>query len=230
MSLWFVKSSKIKVPKGINKREWLKQTGYYYNYVDAFQLVENSGYHPIQFTRNPGSRAVSAYLNKFVIYKNQPITAYTDLERFARVFISSFNKNRGTEAEIYNGLSFVDYLLHVKYCMKESNVINHHWDAQLPRDVDFRIKPQFVVHVESLEDDIRKVNQAFDLKDYIPRKHNATVIPGGFNRGDGDLSQVNSLDLIDRKIIPAQKSLLVGDALDLVHEIYEEDYKFFSYN
>ena len=211
------------------KRKWLVDNGYLYNYRQSLHLVNDLGYKSVQFTRDPYGRAVSAFLNKFYIYQNKPLVEMKQLEMFSREFVTSYNSHINSVKNVFLGFSFIEYLQFVEYLMTKRNVINHHWDTQLPRDVESRTRPTYIVKQESFNDDLGKVNTELCFESYVPQKKNKTDAPSGFINSIDDLANQNSLELIDQKIFVRKVNLLNNEAKILIEKIYAEDFSFFGY-
>ena len=104
-----------------------------------------------------------------------------DLEGFSQGFIREFNRARNLDVHSYGGLTFIDYLSTIRELMSTKTVINPHWDTQLPRNVNFRLIPDYIVKQESFTEDIMGVNQALSLPNVVPRKSNVSQSPPDFN-------------------------------------------------
>jgi hypothetical protein len=84
------------------KRNWLAESGYLYSYKQAMHLVNDLEYKSVQFTRDPYGRAVSAYLNKFYIYQNKPLTEFKQLESFSQELVSAYNKKNDLPETVFS--------------------------------------------------------------------------------------------------------------------------------
>lgn len=211
------------------KRKWLAENGFLYNYRQARHLVLDLDYRSVQFTRDPHGRAISAYLNKFYIYKNKPLRELNSLEDFSQKFINSYNSYKGMSTHTLHGLSFIDYLEFVEYLISKNKVINHHWDTQLPRDVSVRTKPSYFVKQENFGEDLTKVNSAFGFESFIPRNKNKTEYPANYVNSEDDLADRNSLELLKKGIFLRKNNLLNEHTKLLIRNIYAEDFEFFNY-
>jgi len=211
------------------KRRWLAHNGYLYNYIQAIHLVEDLGYKSVQFTRDPYTRSISAYLNKFCVYRNKPLTKFHELEPFAKNFIRSFNSIRNVEPTEFIGISFFEYLKHVKHLMNNHNAIDQHWDSQLPRYVPNRIKPDAIVRQENFESDLEYANGKLSLNGFIPDKKNVTSWPDDFQFVSSNEGNTNSLLIIQGKKRLKNENLLNKRTIQLINEIYNEDFNFFKY-
>lgn len=225
---WFLHIAQIQT-SARNKRWWLAENGYLYTYRQTRHLVEDLGYTSVQFTRDPYSRSVSAFVSKFCVYKGKPLTQIDDLEPFSKKFIQSYEAEQDDNAVLFRGLSFIAYLQHVQRLMEEHNVIDRHWDTQLPRDVAFRLKPDYIVRTEHFETDLQYVNSSLGFPDYIPEKRNATAWPEGFSVVEGDEAATNSLSILRNKKILQNDNLLNKTSMKLIRDIYQEDFLFFAY-
>ena len=197
-----------------SKRDWLKANKYEYSYRQARLLIENYRYRSVQFTRNPYTRAASAFINKFYYrvsaeHKNEAaLTRYELLEVQAQCFIRLLNESKKLELWHYNGISFVEFLNFVQQQLRLSKALDHHWDTQLPRSMKFKLHPNFLVRQENFANDLEKLNSYLNIDNYLPQVLNKTVYPMEFGSSDSDLSGSNMLDLLSRKIAINKANLL----------------------
>ncbi len=218
------------IPDTLHKRKWLYEHGYLYSYLQSRHLAEDLGYCSIHFVRNPYSRAVSAFLNKFFIYYGSRIVDFSRLEHFSQLFINGHNEANNLEPDVFHGISFVQYLEHVERLMMSQEVINLHWDSQLPRELAFRIIPDYVVKQETFSDDLLAVGRGLKLPSYTAQNLNKTTYPEDFTKSSFDEAGTNSLTLLENTALVNQDNLLNESTRAKIYQLYEEDFTFFNYS
>jgi hypothetical protein len=211
-------------------------------------LIKNRGYTSVRFVREPSSRSVSTYLNKFYVgapmMHPEGLSTGWKLEPFAGKFVYGFyrimdptwkGKLHG-HAQLarwvdrwYDGISFYEYLSFVEHLMSESGDVDSHWDSQIGRDTDF-LEVDFLVKVESFVEDLKKVNDALGLKMYIPPKENPTKYLENFVKCADVVDKERSFALLSRKLALGPENLLSTDCLGIIKKIYSEDYYNFNYD
>ena len=226
---WFVRVEGVnKQIDWTNMRFWLLQNGYTCSYEEAGKLMKQ-GYRSVQFVRNPYSRAPSAYISKFCFRNSAPIDKMEDLEPFALEFMQGYNQWRGLPENEFQGLSFTDYLEHLSWLLKRHKKIDHHWTQQAEKNPFKRFKADYLVKVESLNEDLIKVNDIFGFEHIEQGKANRTMIPEGFERTDEDLSRMNCLEINQNRFNAQKKNMLTPETRKLIGKIYADDFKCFDY-
>ena len=153
--------------------------------LNNFRSVDR--YKKIFLMRNPYDRLVSAFINKFIYHpKLGYLNDFIRLEGFAQGLI---NRNRDLffDNEKYIGITFNEF---VDLVSKYYN-INDHWNYQKKFNMSF----DYIVHVENLEEELKKVFEELDIStDFIvPHDNKSKYIE---DCDDIDLSDVKSLDII----------------------------------
>ena len=222
----FVNSSydKTKFPRKI-----LHSEGYTCDAKDAQWHCLNKGYILAFFSRNPYSRSVSAFLNKFYIKHQTVISSFEKLEPFARNFINCYNTFRDIDHTNFS-LSFIEYLEFISYLISEKKPIDHHWDTQVPSFDDFKLVPDFIVKQESFEKDIKTLNTYYDLPDFVSTKKNSTTYSNDYILSDSDLSQSSNLEFRQRRIAVKYNNLINPESARLIQRIYSIDFEYFKYD
>lgn len=216
------------------KREWLAENGYKFNYHEACRLVNKSNYSSVFFTRHPASRLVSCYLNKFVIYQGKKLTQANLLESFARNLAMLIYQNKGWDFEKYRGIRFIDFVEYLEATIvknEEFTPVDPHWDTQLSRKGQKIKNPDFdfIVHQESFNEDLIGVNQKFGI-DLIPPKLNISVLNKAKNMSDENMSSLFSVDLASSDLKLDKHNFLDENILDKLKQIYQVDYDYFKYD
>ncbi len=231
-------------------RRWLKDNRYVKSYSQARKLVETLDYRTVYFTRNPTSRIVSSFLNKFYIRHGKPFVNFNDLEDFAqdlikfhyyhqqkpdrevlRIIQKFFLKKEMHETFIlkgqYRGISFNELLTCMKSYKEKCGRLNNHWDTQLPEN-DF-IKADFVVKQENFDDDLREVCLAFNLPLCKSKHKNRTSYPDGYRNTDLMLNEITTVDLLKERFIVRPENLIDEDNQIFINNFYKNDIEFFQY-
>ncbi|SEL72132.1 Sulfotransferase family protein [Roseivivax marinus] len=144
--------------------------------------IDDEGYRAVILVRHPTLRAISAYFNKFVIYRGKPLKRRADLESFSQDLHDRYVTRTGADPQA-NTMTFEDYLDTVEALManrpRPGHPVNGHWDTQAPealiRDPDFGY--DHIVRVEHFARDMRGVGRALGLK-VKPKRENPTEVSG----------------------------------------------------
>ena len=137
VSYWFVKAVVGRGCPQQRQTDWLARHGCRITYDEARLLAVDRGYRSVQFTRHSTSRAISAYLNKFYVHKGRSLDSFDKLQSMAKALIKFSNRGR-PHATTFEGISFDRFLSTVREMKRAKEVIDPHWDTQLP-DSGFRI-------------------------------------------------------------------------------------------
>lgn len=212
---------------GLRYRDFLKETKRVLGFRRAADLAEK-GYDSFALVRHPHSRAVSAYVNKYLYNGEKRLDRFGRLESFAQRFIVEC---AGGDAEAYEGISFVDFLeatlRRVRGREGREPDLNPHWNTQVPfhfRDVDFRYGA--VIHLETLDDELPALAARLGIADSFPhRRRNRS----GGGAVDGDAAEMSSLEIIRAGFVPSEAQLLTPRARALIDEAYEIDFSVLGY-
>lgn len=200
------------------------------SFKEAVRLCKFKKYKSVAFVRDPRSRCVSAYLNKF-LYRgpHTPIYKFRQLEIFSKRFYKQYSKKN--KVKTYNGISFYEYLKFIKYRRDNKKWLNQHWSTQSPCNF---FKVDYLVKIESFKEDLTTVNADLRLNNFIPSKLRSINLSDrlNFKNADSDLllDKVPSVKLLKKKLIIKEKNLLSEECLDLINDIYKCDFINFSYN
>lgn len=228
------------------QREYLTDNNYLRSPKEALAMVNNKGFTPILFTRNPFTRMESAFLSKFVYRGGKPLNNESLLEPFALKAAKDCYAISGYDGE-YKGVSLVELLNYVKHNISKNKRVDGHWAPQiLNNQISFNEKGQFtnlkeqlaeilngrrfLVRQESFNHDIKNVNSALGFS-YVPAYKNATTAPPEWGKAqqEADFGKMTSGEIINAKINMPKKMVLTHEVNALIREIYLDDFKLFSY-
>jgi len=210
-------------------RKMLHSEGYTCDANEAQWYCFSKGYTSAFYSRNPYSRSVSAFLNKFYVKHQKVISSFEKLEPFARDFINDYNSYRVYDSTNYN-ISFIQYLEFVSYLILEKKSIDHHWDRQVPRFDGFKLVPDFIVKQESFDQDIKNLNAYFDLPDFVTIKRNSTTYSNDYILSDSDFSHASNFECRKQKIALKYNNLINSQSASLIKRIYSIDFEYFKYD
>lgn len=215
-------------------RAWLRGEGYHIDHVVAKNMIERGGYQSVVVSRHPATRALSAYLNKFVRYQNREIDAPMKLEHFSKQAYKQW-KGIPPKAPIknYEGLSFIEFLSSIRNDVAkarqagEDPKLNNHWNTQVPfkfRDWHFQYDKKF--QLENFGEAIRWLNEKYGMA--APEARTNVTRYG--TEAKPDAARLSSVELCKHPEWLAPENFLTDEALDLVAEAYAIDYDYFGYD
>ena len=130
----------------------------------------------------------------------------------------------------YTGISFLEFVNQIEVLISSKNIINPHWDTQLPRNVNYTIPADFIVRQESLNSDLDKLSDFLGKHRFTPEHKNKTVYTNKIKEEENsDLSTLSSINLISRNIKLESSNLVRGDIESKLKKIYNVDFEFFGY-
>jgi hypothetical protein len=218
-------------------RIYLHTRGFRYSFPQSMRHVETNEYFVVHFTRHPATRLVSVFLNKFVNGRGQRLIEFSKLEPFAQDLVRRIYAINKWDTHPYKGIRFIDLVnfLHLAIAqtgfrgMPEIDYIDHHWNTQLPPHVrrGVHLTPNFVVHVETFDADIARLNTTLGVS-FIPNRYNPSTF-GGVETTSENLAGVFSLDLVKSDLVIRPHNLLSGPVIEALKQIYEVDFRYFGY-
>ena len=209
-------------------RRMLSKLGYSSSGIDAQKYIINDKYTSVFVTRNPYTRIVSSFLNKFYVKNLKPILLYDQLEPFARLFIDQYNHFNNLPNKALD-LNFFEFLRYLKYCLDNKIHVDHHWDTQVPRNPIFCIKPDFILKQENLRYDLIKLNNFLGIDNFIPDLINITSYNEKYSESAKILSKKSTLHCHENRIALNYNNLLSSDCCNLILNIFKKDFLFFDY-
>jgi len=212
-------------------RVFLGSKGYTFsNLINITPIIESGAIkNAIISYREPTSRILSSFINKFLIYGGKPIASSSELESFAKLLarrLASWVSNERSDcARVpdFKGdpelaFSLQDFILFIcSGSIRERNIDHHFkpiiWNkndlASLTRLPRKNIKV-FPLRVEHFDDDLLQINRKLLDGTYIPPKINASTLPSPdwSYSSDPQVVQLSQCDLLENKIIPTRSALL----------------------
>ena len=167
------------------------------------------------FVRNPWSRLVSAFLNKFSIANNHPNT-------MAAPVIRQIQKTNKTDYELITFRQFIEYLHgHNNYSLYDD-----HWKPQylFLKKQNF----QFVGKIETFNNDFKQLNK----KLHLPLISDIDITNSHKYCDDNKelYADVPIGTIVEEKRIPNYKYFFDNDMRDIVRQIYYQDISKFGYS
>lgn len=212
------------------KRPGAKQ--FFHSESDSFrgcaEALSERHYRSVILARHPATRAISAYFNKFCIYRGRRLLTRADLEPFSKELHDLYCARTGADAED-NSMSFENFLATIAHLHatrpRPENLINGHWETQVPRFYkSVGIRYDFVVHVERLDTEMARVAQKLGLH-YTPRTMNRTKLTEA--PVDGYLGQLPAREVSEMSF--NYGNFITPDTLRSIHQIYDIDFKTLGY-
>ncbi|WP_158540150.1 sulfotransferase family 2 domain-containing protein [Rhodosalinus halophilus] len=195
------------------------------------RVIEQEGLLAVILARHPASRAVSAYINKFCLYRGQRLETRAALEPFAQDLHDRFvTWSGGTPSEEdANVLTFEQFLETVARMQAEKKKpwlpINGHWETQVPPglgDTGFRYDE--IVHVERLEEELSALAGRMGMK-WRSRTLNRSPVAKAPHQGY--LGDIPARDVASHAF--GHGNFLSDATLARIAEIYAPDYDMFGY-
>lgn len=211
---------------------WLVSNGYA---VRGREFAEAPpAYHSVAFTREPFSRAVSAYANKFVVKGNALRELGSPkpsdfLQRFAFKLHQEIARESSSGQTSVNGISFLQFLGHInrKTATRGTRepVLNRHWNTQVSfwwvrqgRGVEE------TYDIGQFDHGIRALNERFGIE-YWPRKAN----PTRYSDSGQFVGDIGAFELARLGITPSSAQLASPLTIELASLAYGNDYDWLGY-
>jgi hypothetical protein len=197
-------------------------------YMKCIAAIQERGFRAAILVRHPVTRCISAYFNKFCLYRDKPLKRRSDLEPFAQDLHDLYCDRTGADREI-NGMSFEAFLETVAAAFaqrpKPHLPVNGHWDTQFPA---FMAKDGFrydhVLRVETFDTDMADLAPRIGLR-FTPRQLNKTALPK--TRYPGYLGQVPGHQVADYAF--GYQNFISPQNLEKIRDLYQVDFDLFDY-
>jgi len=188
----------------------------------AVALKKNNGFSAALIVRNPYERAVSAYINKFIVDGDDWIINADHYERFIRHSIGQHETK---------GVSFRDFLGYLQSRRQGDGRIsvNPHFSPQLPRlcgSADFF---DDILRLEHIERDFSVFLKKYRFQQTSFPKVRSTN-PKRFTSSNAALDEELNFSLAERQLLPSKENLLNPLTRELIYDIYRSDFEAFGYS
>jgi hypothetical protein len=197
-------------------------------YAPCLAALRKKGYRSVILARHPVTRCISAYFNKFCVYRNHPLRTRDDLEPFAQNLHDLHCRTTGADPR-HNTMSFMQFLDAIETCYAQrvnpEHPINGHWESQVPGFLVARgLYYDDIVHVERLEQDLGALAQRLDMP-YRPRQMNRTKLAS--DSGTGALVDVPACDMAEHAF--GYDNFITQQTLARIGRIYAQDFAVLGY-
>lgn len=198
-------------------------------YPRCLTAIREHGYRSAIVVRDPMPRAISAYLNKFCVYHDKPLTCRADLEVFAQALLDAHNARHGLDLQS-NTITFRQFLDSIAEMARNRvsprKPINGHWETQMP---PFLVAEGFVhdhvVRLENFDTEFAALADLTGLR-FVPRVMNrtarATQAVAGF------LGDVPACEMAGQAF--DYRNFIDDDTVAAVRMLYCTDYATFGYD
>ncbi|MEM1252666.1 MAG: sulfotransferase family protein [Cyanobacteria bacterium P01_H01_bin.21] len=191
---------------------------------EALSFLRTTNYFKFAFVRNPWSRLVSAYLNKFV--EAPSFQNHTFIPDNAREVISACYQAKDLQPDFQKMITFRQFLNYIS--KTPDDLLDGHWKPQYLFLSDYAF--DFIGRLENLEDDFETLREKLNLPVSIPWSNKTSS-----KHSTDDSQQLENLaDFYPTETIaltsPSKyQQFYTPDLIDLVRNRYEEDIKRFGY-
>jgi len=197
-------------------------------YNPCIEAIRDHGYHSVILARHPVTRVISAYFNKFCVYRGKALQVREDLEPFARELHDLWCDREGNPTET-NSMTFEDFLETIAHMLATRPAphlpVNGHWETQIPAIHEkLGLHYDTVVHVENLNAEMAALAQARGLS-YKPRAMNRTDLSESPHKGYlGNLPacEINTYNF-------GYDNFITRKTLKKIHAIYAVDFEVLDY-
>lgn len=200
-------------------------------YPICLRALRKQHYRSVIQVRHPVTRIISAYINKFCLYRSRPLRMREDLEPFAQDLHDLHCRLQGITgaAAEANTMSFVQFLNTIRQRRADhpapEHPINGHWETQVPAFLLKRgLYYDTVLHVETLKEDLGALAQKLDMP-YTPRQMNRTQLPGA--SFDGVLVDVPACEIAAHDF--SYDNFITPETLAQIQQMYRADFTTFGY-
>lgn len=217
------------------KHTYGDQRGYYNKnsspWRECIEYAKNENFRTVALVRHPATRIVSAYANKFVVYRDKRLHHRSDLERFSKNLFDDYCFLYGKHHE-HIDMSFRMFLETIK-TIKASGEdtgrrrINVHWQQQVPTPlIASGFQYDRVVKFEHFSSQFRAL--CTDLGLSFDSQHLNATQWKQHSQSERDLSDIPAAALDENEI--SVSSFLNKETLDLIYNIYRDDFLYLGYD
>lgn len=173
-------------------------------------------YNVYFFVRDPISRCISCFINKFIFYQNKQMNNINQLEQFSLNLIKNYNPN------ITDGITFNEYLDAIEHGIKIRK-INHHFSPQVNphKFLPYQNNCNLIVqNIDFLNFKLNKINKENNISEKLYGKSNCS--PYKKSIPYKDITNIKCFDInMDELSIENFKN-----SFDRIKEIYHVDYEY----
>ena len=220
-----------RVDKIRGKRPWLVKKGYRLGPAEVISCIDQ-GYYSVAFTLDPFERAVSAYINQFVVSRSNHRVDFKDLHGISqRLYLKIKNVSENEARQTYEGITFNEYLTSVATAILRRGhrdaKLDIHWNTQVPFNwTEHHLKSVRRWDIKEFDQGILELNHHFGCT-YMPEKSNITVFDSTYEPAAPDLSS-RQLASLDKP--PSRESFDNETTRELVKIAYGFDYEMLGYS
>jgi hypothetical protein len=200
------------------KRMYLNSPNNSISMTEGVKLIRNHGFRGVALARDPYSRAVSAYLNKFVVDGEVWRKSPESMERFARDLIGGDER-----------FSFIDYLEKLSARTAAGERIDPHFAPQVPAYLQGVPFFQHLLRLESIDEDLGALIRKYRMPPAPFPRHRATASATNGAESLENASSTSCFDLSRDEARPTSGQLLCPRAIGLINELYASDFETFGY-
>lgn len=146
-------------------------------YPKCLAALRENGFSSVIIVRDPVTRIISAYLNKFCIYRDSILHDRADLEVFAQALLDEHRAHHGL-TDTANTITFEQFLAAIARMQAAKpdarRPINGHWETQMPPFLAAEgFRHDRILRVETLDADMAALAADMGLR-YTARRLNRT--------------------------------------------------------
>lgn len=198
------------------------------SYKQGLEAICKQRYRSVILARHPVTRSISAYLNKFCVYRGKTLETRDDLEPFAQELHDLYCMERGLKTD-RNIMTFAQFLDSVEALHEQRHKcelpVNGHWETQVPA---FLLKKGLryddVIHVEALDRELGALAADLDMK-HQPRQMNRTKISS--IRQAGSLIDIAGCNMFKHNF--DYENFITPLTLRRIRSLYAVDFQTFGY-
>lgn len=194
-------------------RSYLNNPNIHISAESGLSLIRQNGFKGVVLSRNPYTRAVSAFTNKFVVDGGRWIKTVDNLEHFSKSFL-------GQDAQ--SGVSFVEFLQKIKNSINSGTGLNRHFAPQVSSKMIGKKFFSYQVRLESVDDDLKKICESEKMEWHEFPKMRTTNLK--LRSISDDLSSANCFELAKKEILPKSENLLNKNTINIINDIYKNDF------
>ncbi|MFD2173093.1 sulfotransferase family 2 domain-containing protein [Rhodobacter lacus] len=200
------------------------------SYKACLTAIETRGYRSVIVARHPVSRSISAYFNKFLVYRDRRLLTRDDLEPFAQDLHDRFCQMVGATGCTENIISYEQFLATVVQMradleQKPEIPINGHWETQVPAILQKRgFRYDRIIHAEALDAELGAFCAEVGLI-YRPRQLNRTRLAA--ERHEGYLGHLPAREVSALNFGP--ENFISEQTLATLEDYYRVDFEMLGY-